>query len=103
LATLGEQREPLVITWNGEAEAGLQDVASDEATQEILALLKVLALGQQQVAAGKVKPLSDVVTRFKTGNIKFAMTRVWLRIELAVNQAATKPIFKVIFRSLFRF
>jgi hypothetical protein len=28
-------------------------------------LLKVLALGQQEVAAGMVKPLSDVVTRLK--------------------------------------
>ena len=65
LATLGEQREPLVITQNGEAKAVLQDVASYEATQETLALLKVLALGQQDVAAGKVKPLSDVVARLK--------------------------------------
>lgn len=65
LATLGEQREPLVITQNGEAKAVLQDVASYEATQETLALLKVLALGQQEVASGKVKPLSDVVARLK--------------------------------------
>lgn len=65
LATLGEQREPLVITQNGEAKAVLQDVASYEVTQETLALLKVLALGQQEVAAGKVKPLSDVVARLK--------------------------------------
>ena len=65
LATLGEQREPLVITQNGEAKAGLQDVASHEATQETLALLKVLALGQQEVSAGKVKPTSDVVARLK--------------------------------------
>nr|UOZ96319.1 hypothetical protein NCPCFENI_00212 [Cupriavidus sp.] len=65
LATLGEQREPLVITQNGEAKAVLQDVASYEATQETLALLKVLALGQQEVATGKVKPLSDVVARLK--------------------------------------
>ena len=65
LATLGEQREPLVITQNGEAKAVLQDVASHEATQETLALLKVLALGQQEVSAGKVKPMSDVVARLK--------------------------------------
>ena len=65
LATLGDQREPLVITQNGEAKAVLQDVASYEATQETLALLKVLALGQQEVASGKVKPLSDVVARLK--------------------------------------
>jgi prevent-host-death family protein len=65
LATLGEQREPLVITQHGEAKAVLQDVASYEATQETLALLKVLALGQQEVAAGKVKPLAEVVAHLK--------------------------------------
>jgi prevent-host-death family protein len=65
LTKRGEQREPLVITQNGEAKAVLQDVVSYEATQETLALLKVLALGQQEVAAGKVKPLSDVVARLK--------------------------------------
>jgi len=43
----------------------LQDGASYEATQETLALLKVLALGQQEVAAGKVEPLSDVVARLR--------------------------------------
>ncbi len=50
---------------NGKAKAVLQDVASYEATQETLALLKVLALGQQEVAAGKAKLLSAVVARLK--------------------------------------
>ena len=65
LATLSEQREPLVITQNGEAKAVLQDVASFEATQETLALLKVLALGNQEIAAGRVKPIGEVVSRLK--------------------------------------
>jgi len=65
LATLSEQREPLVITQNGEAKAVLQDVASFEATQETLALLKVLALGNQELAAGNVKPIGEVVSRLK--------------------------------------
>ena len=65
LATLAEQREPLVITQNGEAKAVLQDVASYEAAQETLALLKVLALGNQEVAAGKVRPIGEVVARLK--------------------------------------
>lgn len=65
LVRLAEQREPLVITQNGEARAVLQDVASFEETQETLALLKVLALGNQDVAAGKLKPVADVVTRLR--------------------------------------
>jgi prevent-host-death family protein len=66
LAQLAAQRQPLVITQNGEAKAVLQDVASFEQTQETLALLKVLALGNQDVAAGKVKPASDVITRLRS-------------------------------------
>lgn len=65
LATLAEQREPLVITQNGEAKAVLMDVASFEETQETLALLKILALGQQELAAGKAKPIAGVVARLR--------------------------------------
>jgi prevent-host-death family protein len=65
LDQLAERREPLVITQNGEARAVLQDVASYEATQETLALLKILALGQQDVEAGRIKPVSDVVARLR--------------------------------------
>lgn len=65
LMQLTEQREPLIITQNGEARAVLQDVASYEETQETLALLKLLALGNQDVAAGKVKPIADVVARLR--------------------------------------
>ena len=65
LQELAEQRKPLVITQNGEAKAVIQDVASYEETQETLALLKILALGNQQVAQGKVKPVADVVKRLR--------------------------------------
>jgi prevent-host-death family protein len=65
LTHLTVQREPLIITQNGEAKAVLQDVASFEETQETLALLKILALGNQDVAAGKVKPVADVVARLR--------------------------------------
>jgi prevent-host-death family protein len=63
LTRIAEQREPLIITQNGEAKAVLQDVASYEETQETLALLKILALGTQEVATGQIKPMADVVAR----------------------------------------
>ena len=53
LTQLGEKREPMIITQNGEAKAVLQDVTSFEETQETLALLKILALGNQDVANQK--------------------------------------------------
>lgn len=62
---LAEAREPLVITQNGEAKAVIQDVGSYEATQETLALLKILALGTQQVEAGRVAPAAEVVRRLR--------------------------------------
>ncbi len=65
LAHLAEQREPMVITQNGEVKAVLQDITSFEETQETLALLKILALGNQDEVAGKVKPVADVVARLR--------------------------------------
>ena len=61
LDKLAEQREPVLITQNGEARAVLQDVASYEETQDTIALLKLLALGDRQVAQGRVQPLADAV------------------------------------------
>lgn len=65
LTHIAEHREPLVITQNGEAKAVLLDVASFDETQETLALLKILALGNQDVAEGKVKPVAEVVARLR--------------------------------------
>ncbi|MDN5871001.1 MAG: type II toxin-antitoxin system Phd/YefM family antitoxin [Nitrococcus sp.] len=65
LTKLAEQREPMVITQNGEAKAVIQDVASYEETQETLALLKILALGNQEIEAGKVKPVASAVARLR--------------------------------------
>jgi hypothetical protein len=48
----------------------LQDVASFEETQETLALLKILALGNQDIASGKTRPVTDVVTRLRTRRVK---------------------------------
>ena len=49
LTQLEQNREALVITQNGEAKAVLQDVKSYEQTQQTMALLKMLALGNQQI------------------------------------------------------
>ena len=66
LENIREVREPLVITQNGEARAVLQDVESYEATQETLALLKLLALGNQQVAEDKVESFDSVAEELRT-------------------------------------
>ncbi len=63
--TLGDRGEPLIITQNGEAKVVIQDIESYEQTQETMALLKILALGNRQVEAGKVEPAADVVRRLR--------------------------------------
>jgi len=65
LQQLAERRQPMLITQNGEARAVIQDVSSYEETQETLALLKVLALGNREIEEGKVKPVADVVRRLR--------------------------------------
>ncbi|HEY7804187.1 MAG TPA: type II toxin-antitoxin system Phd/YefM family antitoxin [Orrella sp.] len=66
IGQLERDRQPVFITQNGEAKAVLQDIASFEQTQETLALLKILALGNQQVANDQVKPFDEVIKRLKS-------------------------------------
>ena len=62
---LQEQREPIIITQNGEAKMVVQDIESYEKTQQTLALLKILALGQQQIEAGEVVEASATIERIR--------------------------------------
>ena len=65
LQDLTENQDVLIITQNGEATAVLQDIASYQASQRALALLKILALGNQQIEKGKVIPAADAITRIR--------------------------------------
>jgi prevent-host-death family protein len=66
LLKLADDHEPMVITQNGQAKAVIQDIASYEATQETLALLKILALGNRDIERGDVVPLDKAIARLKT-------------------------------------
>jgi prevent-host-death family protein len=57
---LNEVGEPMIITQNGEARAVVQDIVSYEKTQETLALLKILALGNRNIEQGHYRPAKDV-------------------------------------------
>ena len=67
---LTERREPLVITQNGKAKAVIQDVASYEETQETMALLKILALGNRQIDEGKTMAASDIFRRIREKTVR---------------------------------
>ena len=62
---LAKQREPMVITQHGEPTAVIQDIASYEETQETMALLKILALGNRQIEAGRVTPAATAIKRLR--------------------------------------
>ena len=62
---LAEQREPMIITQNGEATAVIQDTASYEEPQGTLALWKILALGNRQIEAGRVVPATAAIKRLR--------------------------------------
>ncbi len=50
-------RKPVIITLNGRAKAIVQDLHSYEQTQESLAMLKIIALGREDVRKGRLMPL----------------------------------------------
>jgi prevent-host-death family protein len=63
--TMSDKNEPLVITQNGEAKVVIQNIESYEQTLETMALLKILALGNQQIEAGKVELATEVINRLR--------------------------------------
>jgi prevent-host-death family protein len=65
LDRITEEREPIIITQNGEARAVLMDVRSYEESQETLALLQILAIGKQEIKAGKTYPIAEVIAEIR--------------------------------------
>lgn len=58
--TITENREPMLITQNGEAKLVVMDVKSYEEQAETLALLKILALGNREIEQGRFRSAADV-------------------------------------------
>ncbi|MBN1515251.1 type II toxin-antitoxin system Phd/YefM family antitoxin [Candidatus Sumerlaeota bacterium] len=63
--SLGDQGEALIITQNGEAKLAVQSIESYEQTQETMALLKILALGNRQIEQGKTRPAAEVIEKLR--------------------------------------
>ena len=64
---INEEREPIIITQNGEARAVLIDVHSYEESQETMALLKILAIGDKQIEAGQTVPIKEAIDAVRNG------------------------------------
>jgi PHD/YefM family antitoxin component YafN of YafNO toxin-antitoxin module len=55
-----ENREPMLITQNGEARLVVMDVKSYEEQEQTLAMLKILALGSREIEHGKFRDVEQV-------------------------------------------
>ena len=66
LADLSDGAEPMILTQNGEAKAIVQDIRDYEQTQETLAMLKILALGMEDLRAGRTIPWEEAVEQLKS-------------------------------------
>ncbi|MBC3365188.1 type II toxin-antitoxin system Phd/YefM family antitoxin [Pseudomonas sp. Z5-35] len=68
--TITETREPLVITQNGEAKLVVMDVKSFEEQEDTMALLKLLAMGNQEIEDGKFKAIEEVFGELDKADIQ---------------------------------
>ena len=59
-----EEREPIIITQNGEAKAVLIDVHSYEESQEMFALQRLLSFADKEIEAGETVPAEEVMKEF---------------------------------------
>lgn len=57
---LTDSRQPMVITQNGEATLVVIDVKSFEEREDTLALLKILAMGNQEIEQGQFRDAEAV-------------------------------------------
>ena len=69
---LSENREPLLITQNGEAKLVILDVKTYEEQEDTLALLKILALGNHEIEQGKFRDVEDVFDELDKADLKWA-------------------------------
>ena len=58
--SIAENREPMLITQNGEAKLVVMDVKSYEEQEETMALLKILALDNREIEQGHFRPADEV-------------------------------------------
>ena len=60
LNQINETHRPVIITQNGEARAVLQDPESYEEMRKALALLRILAIGEEDIRKGRLKEQEEV-------------------------------------------
>jgi len=65
LKQVNETRSPIVITQNGESKAVLMDAGSYQELMDAMAMLKIIAMGEKDIAEGRVSSHEDVKKRLE--------------------------------------
>ena len=65
LDQINRTRRPVIITQNGEPRAVLQDPESYERMKNAIGILKLVALGEQDVRSGKTCPQHELFERLE--------------------------------------
>jgi prevent-host-death family protein len=60
-----ENKNPIIITQNGEAKAALVDIESYQEMQDAFSLLKIIRLAERDIENGNVKPADQVMIGIK--------------------------------------
>ncbi len=60
LKQINETRRPIIITQNGEPRGVLQDPESYDSMKKAIGILKLIALGEENIKEGKTKPQDRV-------------------------------------------
>ena len=58
--SVNENRQPIIITQNGEAKAVIQDIKSYESLQNSLTLLKLIIQSEEDIQNGDVIPQDEM-------------------------------------------
>jgi prevent-host-death family protein len=65
LRRLNKNRGTMIITQNGEAKAALIDIKAYEDLQETLAMLELIAQGNQSITEKRYRPAEQVLKEFE--------------------------------------
>ena len=58
--SVNENRQPIIITQNGEAKAVIQDIKSYESLRNSISLLKLIIQGEEDIQNGNVTPQDEM-------------------------------------------
>ena len=65
LKHIDKKKNPVVITQNGEAKAVLLDISTYQSLVDSVSLMKIISIGENQIASGKTLSYKEVQNRIK--------------------------------------